>query len=266
MSTLDNMNPQDLRGQIAMDLNERLVQFRDPKIGLRKMSEGIGVHAKTLKRLMARENTPAYFTLYKIYRYLYQTSDDLKLIQLVPEVIRLELVNSTPKDFENTQVIFDIDVEKEILNDRIFCELYYLSATGALTEELIQFKYGMDGLQVLERMVEKKVLLRNKHQIQRGNIRTNLSPTTIKKVALNILDKFLKPENCDAKGNNFIGFYVEGLTPEGLNEWLKIDQEAFDKKRKIPKKYISEDGVRAWTIMATDTFLDRHSGNGETLQ
>ncbi len=249
----------NIREQVATDLKNYLSQYNDPKKAIRLASIKIGIHQKTLKRLVELENTPTYLTLYKIYREIYGVRNDSVLIQMVPEIIKTELVKENPKDVLGN-VQFNVDVEDQIIADPVFMDIYFLSNAGVLTREYIQFKFGEYGLTVVSKMLKANILEVNSNgQFIQGSNQANLSPSTVKKVGLYLVNKYFKADNCDEKGNNFCGVYVEGLTPEGLNEWLKVDCEAFNKKVEISKKHKDSQGLKVFTYMATDIMNKRDS-------
>lgn len=242
-----------LREQVATDLRNYLDQFSDPKKAVRIASINIGIHQKTLKRLIEQSNTPTYLTLYKIYREIFDIKNDSLLLQMVPEIIKKELVKENPKDIVSN-IQFNVEVEDEINSDPVFMDIYFLSNAGILTREYIQFKFGEYGLSIVSKMLKSNILEINDRGIYvQGTNQANLSPLTIKRSGLYIINKYLSPESCEEKGHNFCGVFVEGLTPEGFNEWLKIDYEAFYKKVEISKKYKDNKGIKAFTFMATDS-------------
>ncbi len=252
-------NSLGLKEQIIYDLNERLDQFNDPKKGLRMMATGIGVHSKTLKRLLKGLNTPGYLTIYKIYRYLLNTTNDTKILEQVPSVIKKELIKGNPKDLTKG-LTFSMDVEHEIASDKVFCELYFLTDAGVVTQELVKYRYGLHGVELLKKMFDLDIIAKNDQgHFELGKNRANLSTQTLKKVGLHLIEKYFKPLDCDEMGNNFTGLYVSGLSDEGYNEWLKIDHECYYRKAEVAKKYEDKNGIKGFTFMVTDTLVSEVS-------
>ncbi|MCP4915161.1 MAG: hypothetical protein GY909_18725 [Oligoflexia bacterium] len=250
-----------LKEQIIFDLERKLDKFNDPKKGLRVMATGIGVHPKTLKRLLQGQNTPGYLTIYKIYRYLLNTTNDSKILEQVPSVIKNELIKGNPKDLTKG-LTFSMDVEHEIASDKVFCEIYFLTDAGMITEELVRYRYGMHGLEILKKMHDLEVIKKNSYgAFEIGKNRANLSTQTMKKIGLHMIEKYFKPENCDELGNNHVGLYVAGLSEEGFNEWLKADKECFYKKAEIAKKHEDKNGIKGFTFMVTDTLVSPTSAD-----
>lgn len=243
----------DLREQVSTDLRNYLNEFSDPKKAVRIASINIGIHQKTLKRLIDQSNTPTYLTLYKIYREVFKIQNDSLLLQMVPEVVKKELILENPKDIVS-HIQFNVEVEDSINSDPVFMDIYFLSNAGILTREYIQFKFGEYGMLIVSKMLKNNILELNDNGVfVQGTNQANLSPSTIKRSGLYIIDKYLSPESCEEKGNNFCGVFVEGLTEEGFNEWLKVDHEAFYKKVEISKKHKDNNGIKAFTFMATDS-------------
>ena len=244
----------DLRSQVAIDLQIKLETFQDPKKGLKLVARSTKIHEKTLKRLLKKENTPTYLTLYKLYCYLLGTTSDSQILELVPEVVKTILLEENPKP-QGTRLSFDTDIEQEIASDRVFAELYYLASTGILTKEFINFKFGEYGLELLAKMLEHDLLAVEGQGIyKQGKTRVNVTPETIKRVGLQLVEKYTKPQNCDEKGENFIGILSEGLSEESYNEWLRIDWEAYYKKVELCKREGAKGPIRAFTFVTTDTF------------
>lgn len=246
-----------LMDQVCADLNTHIAKYKSNKIGIRLFSEKIGVCERTLYRLIAKENKPTYQTLFKIYREIHQTNNESLLLELVPEVIREEIQKINPnKTAQN--ITYHKDIESEIYYDRTFAEIYFMAACSAITNELIQFRYGMNGMLTLERMVEMKALKRLENQTYiLGENQANFSAKTLKRVGLSLIEKFSKPQLAEEFGNNIIAFYAEGLSDEAYDKWLAIDKNAFEEKIKITNQKGSLGTKRAFTFMVTDTLQEK---------
>src|SRR5690606_3738082 len=96
MQTDSNKDHLDLHTQVANDLRVLLGKYKNPKIGLRQISAKIQVSERTITRLLNKENKPTYQTLYKIYRVIYATSDDNRLLELMPPVVQDEIKKHNP--------------------------------------------------------------------------------------------------------------------------------------------------------------------------
>ena len=56
-----------LKDQVSLDLSQKIEEFRNPRIGVRILSEKMGISKRTIKRLVEKESRPCFKTLYKIY-------------------------------------------------------------------------------------------------------------------------------------------------------------------------------------------------------
>lgn len=243
----------ELRVQVSHDLKEKLTQFRDPKKGIKILASQMGIHEKTLKRLIECENKPGYQTLLKIYRVLFQTQKDNEILDRAPEIVKMFLIGHQPKPYENT-VTYSLDVEKELNRDPVFAEIYLLAATGGVTRELIIFQFGQYGDRLLQKMFDQKVLInQDKYKLILGPNQATLGPETLKHLGQLCIEHYLKPENGDMTGENFHGFFAESLSEEAYNEWLKIDEEAMMKKNQLANRPGSQGHRRVFTFIATDT-------------
>ncbi len=246
----------DLKSQVSLDLKQKLKEFRTSQIGMRIMSDSMGIHSKTLRRLIKGENRPGYQTLYKIYRYLFATQNDCLLIELVPPVVASELKKRDPQSYFQGHQLSG-DVEAELRYDRCFAEIYFLAGTGEISKELIQFRFGQHGLETLNRMLERKVLRVNERGfLVLGENLASFGPETIKRVGLHLSEKYLSPENSDENGKNFMALYAEGLSPEAYSKWIDIDEKAFNQKVAISRGAQHKGDVRAFTFLLTDTLSE----------
>ncbi|MDD0851467.1 hypothetical protein HBN50_00100 [Halobacteriovorax sp. GB3] len=246
-----------LRVQVAMDLKRKLEEYRDPKVGVRLLAQKMEISERTLQRLINQENRPTYQTLFKIYRVLFNTTNDALLLEIVPEVIQEEIKKHNPNKL-NKSVQYLTDIESEILYDRCFCEIYFMAACSPLSKELVQYRYGLHGVETLEKMIELQALKQTKEGLYiLGANQTTLSANTLKRVGLSLTEKFSKPTNTEVGGENLIAFFAEGLSEEAYDEWLQVDERAFREKVKIAQKSKAKGDIRAFTYMVTDTMSDK---------
>jgi hypothetical protein len=241
--------------QLVSDINAYLATFRDISIGQKSLAKKATVHLKTIQRLCRHENFPAHITIIKIYRVLLGESNNDILISLLPDLIR-ELLIVDKANIPSSNINYSGEIRRELLSDKVFLEIYFLVDAGTVSNELIQYKFGEHGLEVLKKMISLKALKYNsKGLLELGQEQIQLDPTIIKHAGLTLSQKYSKSENCEVKGDNFIALYVESLPEDAYNEWLKIDKEAFIKKAEIAKKYKNHiSGQKVFTYMTTDTF------------
>lgn len=247
--------PLGLRDQLAQDLNNYLAQYSNPTIGLRLMSQEMGIHKRTLMRLMEGENKAGYLTLYKIYRVLLHSKNDTELFEKAPECIQVALKAGNPKPLSK-EIIYSVDIEQEICRDRCFGELYLLAGCGTITEELILFRFGQYGLDTAKRMLKLGVLKEVKSgHFTLGPNQANLSAETLKYLGVDLTQRFADPERTDDLGENFMGLYVEGLSEEGYQEWLRIEEEAYQRKIEVANNSKFKGHIKTFTFQVTDKLI-----------
>lgn len=252
MNTTSEFEQDLLKNQVTHDLEKALVQFKDEKIGLRLLSNKMKVHEKTLKRILAGENRPGYQTLYKIYRVLLSANNDTQLMEMAPEVVANALKKGNPKTI-SSDIIFSVDIEEELQKDRAFLEIYFLAGTGPVTKEFVSYRFGEHGMETLKKMLKLAVLdVQKDGTFILGKNQANLGPEAIKNCALHLLNRFIRPEATDTNGENFMGIYAEGLNEKAYNEWLKIDEEAYQKKIELTRNKENHGHIRAITFVSTD--------------
>jgi hypothetical protein len=244
----------DLRDVVSSDLTIYLNQFRDKSKGLQIASSRMKVHTRTLSRLILKDNKPTYMTLYKIYRVLLNVSNDTELLEECPNIVKEALIKNNPKAL-NQNIEYSIDLEKEISKCSVFSEIYFTATAGSISKGFIEFRFGNLGEEIVERMLKTQILVSNKERdvFFIGNIQSNISSATIKKVGLQFCERYSKPENADLSGNNYSAFFIEGLSENTYNEWLKIDEDAFRKKIELTRNKESLGDIKAFTYMVTDT-------------
>jgi hypothetical protein len=246
----------ELRQQVSEDLIKKVNEFNDPKKGIKAMAMLMGIHEKTLKRLISCENRPGYQTVFKIYRVLYHSNNDTQLLKLVPDSVREFLTKASPRGSVDT-VHYCLDIEKELVRDPVFCEIYFLCAAGGTTKEYVSFHYGMYGGRLLEKMVEQEVLaVINKGTYILGTNQAAMTVETIHHVGVHLTNRFYKQENSDELGENYISLHSQGLTEEAYNEWLTADKEAFQKKLEILSIPENIGPIKAFTFGVTDTLRE----------
>jgi transcriptional regulator with XRE-family HTH domain len=252
---LENQERVHLQDQLLSDINEYLAKFRDYSLGQKTLAKRAGVHSKTIQRICRRDSFPGHVTILKIYSIIFNENDYAKLYSLLPEVVRQALCEDKAQ-ITSVSVNYSAEIRREILNDKVFCEIYFLADAGNISHDLIQFKFGEHGIETLKKMLSIKALQYNdRGELELGKHRVEIDPKIIKRAGLLLSQKYSKTLNCEVKGENFVALYVESLPEEAYNEWLAVDKEAFIKKAKIAQKYRDvESGRKVFTYMATDTF------------
>lgn len=245
----------DLKKQVAKDLLERLDSYTDSKKGLKALSRTMGIHEKTLKRLIDRENKPGYQTLLKIYRALLSTENDTELLKNVTPVVQYFLMKGSPRLLDES-INYHLNVDQELIKNPVFCELYFLAAAGGITKEWVGYQYGKYGETIFSQMVSQNVLAQaDHHKYILGPNQAALKPQTLKHVGLHLSERFTKPEMSDQEKTNFTSFYTAQLDKETYEKWLEIDEQAFKEKVELIKKSKSG-GIKAFHFSTTDTLTE----------
>lgn len=179
--------------QITCDLNTSLDLFKDRKKGLQLISRKTGIHEKTLLRLLSKEHKPGYLTVYKLYRYILQTESDTEIIKRVHPVIASYLKKHNPKNTSDG-IEYSVNIEQEILKDRTFSEIFFMAGSGNITKAEIKELYGLNGLQILEKMLRLGVLQKiTSDEFTIGQVQANLSTETLKVCGLRLVESFYAP-------------------------------------------------------------------------
>lgn len=245
--------------QVANDLNHYVNSAGDRQKRLTMISKKMGLHLKTLNRICSLENKPSYITVFKIYRFLLNETDDSKVLENCPEVVREYLKKATPQTIEKS-IAYTSDAEAEVNNNQVALELVVLCSTGQLNTEDVKDRFGNYGLEIVKKLVTKRLLSEVKFGVYTiGQIQMNMSPETVIKMGLQITSSYAKPENGYEQGNHHHAFYAEGLSEEAYAQWLKIDEEAYLKKVQIAKNPKSFGDIKAYTFNSTDTLEKKGS-------
>jgi len=258
MEKQQNVNSNDrikiLKERVALDLEKKLSEYRDRKVGMRLLAQKIKVNERTVARLLRQENRPTYQTLLKIYGSVFNTTNEAQIVELAPDIVSDEIKKHFPEVVNKTTLPMP-EIENELLHDRCFTELYIMSGCGALSLEFVQYRYGVHGVETLDKMVELRALkITNEGHYIIGDNEVNFSPEVLKRVGQNISERFSKPENSELGGENLIAFYADGLSDEAYDEWLQVDEKAFREKIKISKRKGAKGNKKVFTYMVTDTF------------
>jgi hypothetical protein len=241
-----------LEGEISNAIESMLGQFKDRKKGLRILSTKMGIHEKTLNRILNKENKPGYQTVFKIYRVFFNEYNDAKILNLVSENVRDFLQKSNSQELTGDKN-YTTNADLELQKNPIISELYIIAATGPITHDQVEYRFGKYGIELLVKMLEKGLL----HEAQKnvyiiGNNHPVFSGETIVSIGSAMIAGHAKPSSGEEMGNNFISFYAEGLSPEAYNEWLAIDQKANQKKFELSRDPKNLGSVRAFTFMITE--------------
>lgn len=252
-STLCQNVADNLQELVHAHLKELLQQFKDPKKGQRILSKKMGIHEKTLNRILEKENKPSYQTLYRFYRVYFDEYNDSELLKKVPALVREYLIKSNAQTVSSTDVL-SVQTDKILLKNPVMLEIFLLVATGAITKDVIHDKFGQYGLNLVEKMCEEKILKEiHKDVYILGSNKPNFEEDLVVKAGLTLTEAYAKTIVGEELDHNFISFFAEGLSEEAYKEWLYIDQEAFRKKVELTRDAKNLGKVRAFTFVVTET-------------
>lgn len=241
----------DVQDQVKTELCQKLAEFDDAKRGLRVLSQLMGIHEKTLKRLMDGENKPGPQTLLKIYRVLLETDDDSLVILKSQGHVRTILKKAFPH--VRSTLMLKPEIERELLRDRTLMELYVLCGTNGVSRDFILYQYGQHGLVLLKKLQDADVVeLNNKGEYILGNKQASLGPEGLKQMGIHLVEKFARPDQSDELGENYLSLYAVGLSEEAYQQWLKIEEEAFERKMELARDTTNHGDLKVFTFNCTD--------------
>jgi transcriptional regulator with XRE-family HTH domain len=245
-----------LKHLVSHDIKKYLKKYNNEKIGRRLLSEKSDINERTLNRLESCENKPTYRTLIKLYKAMFNVESEADLLKICPELVSKEIKKFKPSG--DTQVFdFSSEIETQMYYDNVLSEIYILACCGPISRSFVQFKFGVHGIEKLEKMTELKMLkTTNGESYNVGNLPLNPSEKILKRWGQNLSEKYLKTDNSMVKGTNVVGFFAEGLSEKTYNAWLKIDEDAFNKKIELTKQEGALGAVKAFTYMVTDTLTE----------
>lgn len=246
----------ELKAQVAQDLRFKYSEYSNSKIAINHMSRQMGIHEKTLKRLIAKENKPGHQTLLKIYRFILNTNNDSEVIERAPSIVSDKIREKyTPNHF--SQTVFTQDLTQEFISDKCMMELYVQAGSGGVSLEYVQFKFGEYGVNCLKKLMAYKALKIDQNGLyQLGEVQMSFNSDQIKQIGIHLSSKYTKPNKTDELGENFLGFYCEGLSSYAYNEWIKIDEQAYQAKKRIAADLSNRGDIKAFCYTTTDTMRE----------
>lgn len=234
-----------------------LKNFSNSSFGIRELSKKTGLHQKTIKRLIKRENYPTHQTLLALYREFYDIENYEELLKKCPPVVAEEIKKCNPGHLQTPQQDKSLSFLKSLKENPIKAEIFVLAGINNISIQAIAYKYGSYGVELLEQMdkegILKKVDEKNYTLSKQG---PKLTPECLQEIGTRLIKRFFKPQNAQAKDHNIISFYAEGLSEAGLKEWLKIDTDAYYKKINILKQKENLGSIPAFTFNITETLLE----------
>lgn len=240
-----------LGDQVSLDLANYLDNFPNKSFAVRVLAKETGVNARTIKRLLQRENQPSIPTLFKLYSAFTGEETGEKILLECPEIIRLEFEKYGPCKLENTKYK-KVNFLELLEEDPLIGELFVLAGTGPLYKDAVCFRYGQYGVELIEKLEKLNLLKRtDKDRYEIGSNCPTFDGEIIKNLGIKFTQKYCSPSVAGVRGKNVMNFYAEGLNEEGLNEWLAIEEEAYYKKIKIANdaKYRGSKPVFSFSVI-----------------
>lgn len=246
--------------QVAFDLENYLKKFKNRSFAIRNLSKKTSLNEKTIRRLLSKENKPTYQTLYKLYLEFLGLSDFSEVISKCPKIVKDRISDYNPciseeKNIEISGLLHDF---KSI---PLFAELFILAGTTPINKNVIAFRYGEYGLEIIDTLIQKKLL----QEIEKDCfiLAKNIPPLDadcLKFLGEYSVQRFSKTKNAQVHGENVINFYAESLNEAGKKAWLDIDTKSFYKKLEIAKQPQYQGPIPVFTFTATDT-IEREKNN-----
>lgn len=244
-----------LMSQVAQDIHTFLESSRDPQKGLNLLSRKTSLHEKTLRRLLQQEHRPGYITLFKLYRFLLGTNSDSEILDNAPSVVADFLKKANPKTQTPSaqKAEFSGAITEELKKDPVMLDLYFLAGCGPLHHDEVLLQMGLLGLKTIEKMKGLGLLeeITPRHW-KLGSVQANLDADLLKQAALRLTENYFSTEASELQGENYLGVYAEGLNEQGLQEWLKIDEECFRRKVTVSQSLEFQGPLKVFTVQVTE--------------
>ncbi len=254
IKSIEKLNSVSVEQHVQLVLSEMLSDSKNHKNARRILSKKMGIHEKTFLRLLHFENKPSAPTVLKIYKTYYNKFNDADVLDLVPKEVSEFLKENLVLSYsEPAQATYSESVDDDIQNNPVFAEIYVLAATGPIGLDEIQYRYGLFGTETLKQMLKRDILkeLRANYFVLGGN-QASFANLTVLKTGLLLAKNYGDAHSGQVLDNNFISFFAEGLSNEGYQKWIKIDQEAFQKKVELSKKPENLGSIRAFCFQVVE--------------
>jgi DNA-binding phage protein len=241
--------------RVQSDLNEALKEFPRRSTGLKVLADNIGVHEKTLKRVITGSHSPSYKTILKIYRYLTGSLNDRDTVLSMPKILS-EYICSEHENFKlsKDEVSFTVEVDKLIESDSIFRMVYLETGCGHLHKDKVAYECGQQGIRVLKKMEEMDIIREVTPDVfTASKNRASLRTESIVSLGKYLIESKFHEQKCKTMGENFCSVYFEGVNKETYNKLLIIDWEAKEQKKKLLMQSDSKGNIPYWSGVFTDT-------------
>jgi transcriptional regulator with XRE-family HTH domain len=242
--------------QVALDLATYLENYPNISFALKILSKDSGLSEKTLRRLINKENNPSYQTLFKLYLALLDTDNESEVLTKCPKVIKEKLESVNPEKIRKC-VPKTYDFHELIKSHPVLAEIYILAGIQDVSVSNIVYRFGQYGADCLTKLENLEIV----SKVGRGKYRLaekqpQLNGAILKNFGLRFIDRYLKDEESDIEGTNFIGFFAEGLNAAGKKRWLEIDQASFLEKVEVGNDEKYKGSELMFSFQGTDNICE----------
>jgi transcriptional regulator with XRE-family HTH domain len=239
--------------QVCLDTALYLDKFANKNLGIKTLARKTSLSERTIQRILSQKNNPTFQTLYSLYMEFLDAPSEVYVYENCPQVIKNELEGKNPNQLREKKSI-DCNFFALIKKHPLMAEIYIMAALAPIDKNSISFRYGQYGVELLEEMSKLGIIDEvSKSIFILSSSAPEMTSQIVKHFGLHFVERFSKPENTNLKGENMMSFYCEKLNEEGLNQWLKIDREAFYKKVEISKNNIYKGHIDVFSFNAIDT-------------
>lgn len=240
----------DIREQVALDLAKYLEQYPNKNFAVRVLAKETGLNEKTIKRLINRENSPTYQTVFKLYSIFFDSENSDDVLEKCPAIIREYLKDFSP-DLKIANHQREVQLLELLKKEPLYAEIFVLAGTAPLNVSAIGFRYGQYGVEILEKLEEENILIKTSKDTYTMSPKVPaLDGETLKFLGEHFVHRFCRPR--DTMSEHSIVFYAEALNSDGQKAWLEVDTEAFKKKLKIANDPKFRGNIPVFTFTATD--------------
>lgn len=237
---------------IHRDIQNYLNDFPNRNYGIRCLAKYSELNEKTIKRIIEGQSIPSYQSIFKLYTVFLNTCNEEEIIANVSPEIADILKKSNPKALRKS-VHSQVDLYQIFKTYPLAGEIFILAGTQAISLNAIAYRYGQYGVEILEKMVKEDILIEvNSREYQLNSNLPHLDGKTIKELGLRLTQTFSDPEKSHEMKKNVLSIYAEALNQAGIEEWLKIDTDAFRQKVAIAKQKEYQGHIPYFTFSVSD--------------
>lgn len=245
----------DLYEVISTELHSFLNSSDHPNKRLNLISKKTGIHVKTLKRILNKENRPTAQTIFKIYQYITQAEELEDVIKNCCSTVGNYLKKNISQNLKPL-LHFTDPGQIKFKENPVFTEIYVLCSLTKLTASDLMTRFGRYGIEIAESMVKDGILEKTRnHSYIIGKKQISLNPEDLLYIGTRISKSFANPELGFETNKNHLSFVAERLSDEGLKKWIQADEDAYQKKLAIAKDHNNHGLNKVFTFSIVDTIL-----------